>query len=223
MALILNIETATEICSVCLAENEKPLKVLDEEKANSHSSLLTVLIRRLFTECGIKLSDIDAVSVSSGPGSFTGLRIGVAAAKGICYALDKPLIAVPTFLAMTTGALDKTKDKDALYCPLISSVKSEVFTALYDSELNEIYPPKSRDGSLKYLKQHLNKSKSYLFGNGVTKVQGNLTEGDFEYLDIQNSSKHMAGLSFRSFKEKKFGLVKDSQINYFKNFVPKKN
>jgi tRNA threonylcarbamoyladenosine biosynthesis protein TsaB len=103
LPLILNIETATGVCSVALARNGRLIGMKESAAKNSHSSVLTVFMEEVAREAGIALSDLDAVAVSEGPGSYTGLRIGVAAAKGLCYALEKPLIGVNTLLTMATG------------------------------------------------------------------------------------------------------------------------
>jgi tRNA threonylcarbamoyladenosine biosynthesis protein TsaB len=114
MGLILCIETATEVCSVALSLDEKILGIKESVARNVHSAMLTVFIDEITKESGTNFSDLDAIAVSMGPGSYTGLRIGIAAAKGLCYALDKPLIAVPTLQAMAKGMSDKllmTSDK----------------------------------------------------------------------------------------------------------------
>src|SRR5438045_2930752 len=96
MALILNIETSTTVCSVALAEDEHLLSYKEENKGFTHAEHTTLFIEDAFKEAGRKISEIDAVAVSSGPGSYTGLRIGVSTAKGLCYAIDKPLISIST-------------------------------------------------------------------------------------------------------------------------------
>ena len=108
MALILHIETATRICSVALSNNGSFLCMRESSATNAHSSQVTLFIDEVFREAGVPLTSLDAVAVSMGPGSYTGLRIGVAAAKGLCYALDRPLIAVETLAAMATGLNDPT-------------------------------------------------------------------------------------------------------------------
>ncbi len=103
MSLILAIETATSVCSVALARDGNLLSIREVTTPNAHSSVLTVLIEELFHEAILRYANLDAIAVSMGPGSYTGLRIGVAAAKGLCYGLDKPLIAVPTLQSMANG------------------------------------------------------------------------------------------------------------------------
>ena len=112
MALILCLETATEVCSVALYRDEILLGIKESSDRNVHSSLLTGFIESVTKESGIQLKELDAIAVSMGPGSYTGLRIGVATAKGLCYALDKPMIAVSTLQAMAVGISYKSKIKN---------------------------------------------------------------------------------------------------------------
>lgn len=136
MALILNIETATDICSVALARNGEILSLQEGREAKSHASLLTTLISKSFEETECRLIDLDAVAVSKGPGSFTGLRIGVATAKGLCYSLDKPLISVNTLQSMAAAFMLKNPDtEDVTLCPMIDARRMEVYLALFNNKL----------------------------------------------------------------------------------------
>ena len=132
MALILSIETSTKVCSVCLSENDNIIIKKELYEANSHATHLTVFIQDLFNDIKeYKISDIDAVAVSSGPGSYTGLRIGVSVAKGICYALSKPLIAITSLEALAYAAIDNENLKDGtLICPMIDARRMK-FTPHY--------------------------------------------------------------------------------------------
>ncbi|HXH17616.1 MAG TPA: tRNA (adenosine(37)-N6)-threonylcarbamoyltransferase complex dimerization subunit type 1 TsaB [Chitinophagales bacterium] len=219
LALILNIETATEVCSTALADDGKLLALEEETKANSHSSVLTILIQRLFEKSGKELDNLDAIAVSEGPGSYTGLRIGVSAAKGLCYAINKPLIAVPTLQAMAWGAVRQVNDASALYCPVLSSVKDEVFAALYDAALNEIAAPASCDADLRTFLGFFGNKTVFLSGEGVKKIR--LAE-KMRKLHLPNSSQFMIELSERCFSEKKFCSLAYFEPLYLKNFIAKK-
>jgi tRNA threonylcarbamoyladenosine biosynthesis protein TsaB len=129
MALILNLETTTEVCSVCLSLDGAVVQQLESSASFAHASELTLLIQRLMATTNHSLSVLDAVAVSEGPGSFTGLRVGVSVAKGICYALQKPLIAVDTLLALA-GAM-QAKGTGQWLCPMIDARRMEVYTALF--------------------------------------------------------------------------------------------
>lgn len=142
MSLILQIETATTVCSVVLAQDGELLAVKEVNERNVHAEKITLFIEQVFADAGLKMHDLDAVAVSRGPGSYTGLRIGVSTAKGICFALDKPLIAVDTLAAMASGALN-FKDQfgdDALLCPMIDARRMEVYTALFDINGAQVKP-----------------------------------------------------------------------------------
>jgi tRNA threonylcarbamoyladenosine biosynthesis protein TsaB len=139
MALILSIETATPVCSICLSDGDKILGIRETSDHNSHSRVVAVFIEELLRETGISKHSLDAVAVSKGPGSYTGLRIGVSTAKGLCYALDKPLISIGTPEAMAHGMkLHPRVEKSGLpviYVPMIDARRMEVFTALFDENL----------------------------------------------------------------------------------------
>ena len=132
MALILCIETATRSCSVALAKDGNLLQFKEEvSEQYSHSEQLTLFIESLLKEQGIALSDLDSIAVGKGPGSYTGLRIGVSTAKGLCYALDKPLIGISTLEAMASGMEKQSPNK--VYCPMIDARRMEVYTAFFQA------------------------------------------------------------------------------------------
>ena len=132
MALILCIESATRSCSVALAKDGNLFDFKEEvNEKYSHSEQLTLFIESLLQQRGIVFSDLDAIAVSKGPGSFTGLRIGVSTAKGLCYALDKPLISIFTLEAMASGMQKKFPNK--VYCPMIDARRMEVYTAIFQA------------------------------------------------------------------------------------------
>jgi tRNA threonylcarbamoyladenosine biosynthesis protein TsaB len=141
MALILSLETSTKVCSVCLSNNEEIIAKKELFEANSHATHLTVFIQDLFSELSkYSLKDIDAIAVSSGPGSYTGLRIGVSVAKGLCYALKKPLIAITSLEALVYAAFNNEElmnkiNSNTLFCPMIDARRMEVYTTLFDAEM----------------------------------------------------------------------------------------
>ena len=141
MPLILNIETATEFCSVALARDGKLLSLRESQSGYSHAENITVFISEVIREAGVSLNDLDAIAVSKGPGSYTGLRIGVSTAKGLCFALDKPLLAVYTLQALTVGFFNskfEIRNSKLFFCPMLDARRMEVYCAVYDSELNEV-------------------------------------------------------------------------------------
>lgn len=142
MPLILAIETATEACSVALVQDGRLLAEHTEIAPNIHAIKLTGFIGQVVQKAGRTYADLDGIAVSKGPGSYTGLRIGVATAKGMCYALDKPLLAVNTLEAMAYQAILAKwaipADKSVLFCPMIDARRMEVYSAFYDAALQEI-------------------------------------------------------------------------------------
>ena len=133
MSLILLIETATTICSVAIAKNRQVIAYKEIDQRNIHAEVVTLFIEELLKKAGAVYKEIDAIAVSSGPGSYTGLRIGVSTAKGLCFALDKPLIAVDTLAAMANGLLAANNfDDHVLLCPMIDARRMEVYTGIFD-------------------------------------------------------------------------------------------
>jgi tRNA threonylcarbamoyladenosine biosynthesis protein TsaB len=137
MSLILCLETATQVCSVALAKNDEILAIRESKEHNSHSALITIFIEEVMKESGYQLNELDAIVVSKGPGSYTGLRIGVSTAKGLCFSLDKPLIAIETLEGMasyqsTQLARSKGNEK-TLLVPMIDARRMEVYMAIFDS------------------------------------------------------------------------------------------
>jgi len=166
------------------------------------------------------MEELDAVAVSEGPGSYTGLRIGVAAAKGICYALGIPLIAVPTLKAMAHGAVVRKNDITALYCPVLNSIKSEVYSALYSSSLEEIASPAVQEADLKNYLSLIKGKPVIVCGPNLDKVQPSY---NVELLQLTNSSKSMIELSEKLFSEKMFCPLETFEPAYLKNFIPRVN
>src|SRR6186713_64350 len=139
MALILNIDTATEQGGICLAKEGKPLALATNKEPKDHAGWLHPAIEKLMRETGHRMKDLQAVAITAGPGSYTGLRVGMAAAKGFCYALDIPLITESTLKVMAFAAREQSSPT-GLLCPMIDARRMEVFTALYSTDLVEIMP-----------------------------------------------------------------------------------
>jgi tRNA threonylcarbamoyladenosine biosynthesis protein TsaB len=173
--MILNIDTATEAGSVCISNNGTPLltKVNGEQK--DHAGWIQMAISQLLQECQLTMQDIDAVAVTEGPGSYTGLRVGMATAKGLCYALQIPLITVSTLKAMAYGAKTQWKPlyndtyNELLLCPMIDARRMEVFTAVYNEALEVIISPRALVLEPFSFKEALNNELLVCFGNGASK------------------------------------------------------
>lgn len=171
MSLILHIDTATTIGSVCLSKDGQPLQTLVNDKQQDHAASMVLFVQEIMREQQITPKDLDAIAVSAGPGSYTGLRVGVATAKGLCYTWEKPLIAVSTLQMMAQGVLAKINDNDALYCPMLDARRMEVYTAVYDASLNVIVAPHALILTPDAFSEQIAAKKTYFFGNGSDKWQ----------------------------------------------------
>lgn len=175
MSVILNIDTATEEASVCIAKEGMPIAIRVNGDQKDHASWIQVAISELLKEAAMTMRDLQAVAVTEGPGSYTGLRVGMASAKGICYALQIPLITVSTLKAMAYGAklqwlpLEDSNDARVLFCPMIDARRMEVFTAIYDEDLQEVISPKALILDAFTFEETLNNELLVCFGNGADK------------------------------------------------------
>ncbi|MFH1119288.1 MAG: tRNA (adenosine(37)-N6)-threonylcarbamoyltransferase complex dimerization subunit type 1 TsaB [Bacteroidota bacterium] len=187
MALILNIETATAVCSICLSDGEKILGIRETTEHNSHSKVVAVFIDELLKETGTDKRKLDAVAVSKGPGSYTGLRIGVSTAKGLCYALDIPLIGVGTLEAMGFGMklrlVDEKKNLPLLYVPMIDARRMEVYTALFDENLRPLRDTTAEIITRESFSDLLTDHHLVVAGDGAGKCRTLLVHPNLTYLD----------------------------------------
>ncbi len=233
MARILSIETSTTVTSAALHHEGKLLAFEINHTPNTAASLLAVMIDKILKEHPDKL---DAVAVSSGPGSYTGLRIGVATAKGICYALSVPLISINSLMIMALQArseLTATHPAPAyrtgrpgtqhLYCPMIDARRMEVYTMLFNEKLDVIETTSARIIDASSYAEILNYKKVYFFGNGAEKCKSTIIHPNAVFVDnIFPSAEWMGELAFASYKEKRFEDVADFEPLYLKDFIAKK-
>lgn len=218
MPLILSIETATTVCSVALHKKDKLLGLQTLFIDKSHSGLLAPSIASLIEYCGFKLSDLDAIAVSEGPGSYTGLRIGVSAAKGLCYALDIPLIAINTLEGMATG-MRKYNVAEALLCPMIDARRMEVYCLIMNQEmelLQETQPAIVGEGFLEPL---LENNKIIFFGNGSVKCKGIIQSKNAIFVDnIHPEASFVGALALNKHQQQQFEDVAYFEPFYLKEF-----
>ena len=222
MATILNIETATAVCSVALAVDGKVVAIEESHTKNSHAELITLFCEAVVKETGITFQDLDAVAVSKGPGSYTGLRIGVSTAKGYCFAIDKPLISVGTLEAMAAGMItNESNPKDFLYCPMIDARRMEVYAAFFDSELNEIKATEAVIVDEHSFGELLSSNKIIFAGDGAPKCKEVLSHQPNAFFEegFNPSAAFMAKLSEKKFKQKDFEDVAYFEPFYLKDFV----
>lgn len=220
MALILNIETATQVCSVALAREGKVIDSRESFEDKSHATLLTVFIDELFKANNLGAAQLDAISISEGPGSYTGLRIGVSAAKGLCYAAGKPLIAVNTLKAMALMASEKVEDNNTLLCPQIDARRMEVYASIFDNDLNLIRETQAEIIDHQSYLDFLNKQPLAFFGNGADKCKDTITHTNARFIDgIYPSAKYMALLAEELYQQGSFKDVAYFEPFYLKDFV----
>ena len=231
MAKILLIETATEVCGAAIAVDGQIVSIQEVAQATSHAALLTLQIDACARDSGILLRDLDAVAVSSGPGSYTTLRVGTAVAKGICYALGKPLIAVSTLQALAAASREELRrnyfniyETGPIFAPMIDARRMEVCTALFDLDLQVVFPEKPMQLENNMFENwflengHDQKTKWLIFsGNGIEKSKHVLSSKNTVFLDIQQSSvAHMAVLSHDLFNDNDYQSLIYFEPKYMK-------
>jgi tRNA threonylcarbamoyladenosine biosynthesis protein TsaB len=213
---ILNIETATKNCSVALAKDGKTILYKEiAEEGYSHAERLHVFIEEIIKEAGIHFQDVKAIAVSQGPGSYTGLRIGVSAAKGLCFALNIPLIAVDTLQVLASQA----KVTDGLLIPMLDARRMEVYSAIFNSELE-----KQREVQSEIITEKSFETISdtiYFLGDCSEKCQSVLVQPNFVFLkDVKYpSAKEMSALSYKKFQSNDFEDVAYFEPYYLKDFM----
>lgn len=224
MALILNIETATKNCSVSIAKSGKVLALTElNEGQFSHAEKLHSFIIEVLKKSNVAMQELDAIAVSQGPGSYTGLRIGVSAAKGLCFALKKPLIAVPT-LSLLASAVSASPEQYIV--PLLDARRMEVYSAVFDENYLEIRETQAEIIDENSFSEFLSLGKVYFLGDGSIKCKEIITHENATFLEgYFPSSKEMAKFSFEKFSADHFEDVAYFEPYYLKNFIagiPKK-
>jgi tRNA threonylcarbamoyladenosine biosynthesis protein TsaB len=216
MSLILNLETATKNCSVALAKNGTTIACKEIAAQNfSHAEKLHVFITEILTENTIQFSDLNAIAVSQGPGSYTGLRIGVSSAKGLCYALNIPLISVDTLQLLAK----QITIENGIILPMIDARRMEVFSAIYDKNYNQIRTTQAEIiDATSY--QEITET-IHLVGDGIEKFKNTLTDEKFIFHteNVYPSAKEMSELSFQKFQKSNFEDVAYFEPFYLKDFL----
>lgn len=225
MALILGIETATAICSVALVKDGKLIAIRESEGTKEHSAVLTGYIADVFLEAGLAYNHLDAVAVSMGPGSYTGLRIGISSAKGLCYALEKPLIAIDTLKSLAWQAINECKKQNletgnALFVPMLDARRMEVYTAVYDQNLTLLEPVNALVVNQTAFDTFSGKEIIY-FGDGASKCKPQFElKSNFTFLDqISLSAQAVCMLSVGDFENSNFADIAYCEPFYLKDFV----
>ena len=226
MPTLLHIETATNVCSVALSCNGQLLSLRETSVKNAHSSVLTTFIEESLRSAGIKTSEIDAIAVSEGPGSYTGLRIGVASAKGLCYALDKPLIAISTLKSMAAGMLNQqlrtpNSKLQTFYCPMIDARRMEVFSSVFNSGMEEIRETLAEIIDETSFSDFFKEHTICFAGDGAAKCKPFLEENENAYFldDFQVSARYMIRFAENKFLSSDFENLAYFEPRYLKDFI----
>jgi len=204
MAVILHIETATEVCSIAMARDGNLLALKEQADTREHAALVTRLIEAVSAEAGLALEALDAVAVSNGPGSYTSLRIGLSSAKGICYALDKPLIAVNTLEALAFGSYRQHPASEAVYLPMIDARRMEVYTAVFDAGLRQLKAPYTLELQAESFAPYAEDGYRLIFsGNGSPKYREVVRFEKTVFSGVRCSARHLIDPALRAWKDKR--------------------
>lgn len=214
MSYILHINTALDNASVSLADKEHVIAERLSNNQKEHASFLQVAIAEITTKAGIPLRNLSAVAVINGPGSYTGLRVGMSGAKGICFALSIPLITVNTLEWMAAAC----KDEADLFCPMIDARRMEVFTALYNHEKIEVAPPTAMILEPDSFKADLQAKKVLFFGNGAEKFSALTNHPNAHFIPVFPGSKELAKIAWNLYQERTFADLAYAEPLYVKEF-----
>ncbi|MEP5613824.1 MAG: tRNA (adenosine(37)-N6)-threonylcarbamoyltransferase complex dimerization subunit type 1 TsaB [Cyclobacteriaceae bacterium] len=216
MALILSIETSTDVCSVALHRSGELLKSQIHQIEKSHSSLLPGIACEIIEEAELAFPDLDAVAISAGPGSYTGLRIGVTTAKGFCFASNIPFISVDT-LDVVIAAVDGKFKGDHNLCPMLDARRMEVYTKMVNQDLVEVWPLQAKILTETSFKEITD--PTYIFGNGMAKFREIVNQDNLIFIEeIIPDARNMGQLAFRKFENSEFEDVAYFEPKYLKEW-----
>ena len=230
--MIICLETATNLCSVALCNSGGVITLKETNESKSHASMLTVFIEEILKENGLRAHDLEAIAVSKGPGSYTGLRIGVSVAKGIAYAASIPLIGIETTYSMFRGMSEmwnknSAADNNTLFCPMLDARRMEVYNAIYDingKTVKEISAEIIEEDSFMNIPES---NKIIFFGDGASKCKEVIKRTNIHFADeYVISAAHMHTPAIKALKDHHFEDVAYFEPFYLKDFIttkPKKN
>lgn len=220
MTHILCIETATEICSVAIAKNGETISLAEDTQGNNHASQLHILVAKALEQSNLQFSDLQAVAVSKGPGSYTGLRVGVSAAKGYCYALQIPLIAINTLQSLANGFWQKNPNYSGLVCPMIDARRMEVYCALFNQTLNEVLPTQAKIIDEESFIEQLSQNQITFIGNGAAKCQNTITSVQAKFdISVKCNASYLSHFAQEAFNQNTFEDVAYFEPYYLKDFI----
>jgi tRNA threonylcarbamoyladenosine biosynthesis protein TsaB len=218
MAYILNIHTSTETAIVNLISGEQIIDTLVNTESKKHASFLHAGIQNLLNGNGIDIRDISAIGAGIGPGSYTGIRIGLATAKGLCYALKIPLITYHALELIALTAISFVNDPESLYCPMIDARRMEVYTAMYNYAMIELALPSANILDENSFSDMLNSNKIYFSGSGSEKFKKICKSKNAFFIKEEISTKSLAQVSIKKFEKREFENITSAQPLYIKEF-----
>ncbi len=218
MSILLSIETSTRICSVALQDGEFILGSATLHTERSHAGQLAVITEQLLESCGIRKDNVSGVIVAEGPGSYTGLRIGTSFAKGLCYALNIPLITVGSLEALAYGVAPFVQEP-AYLIPMMDARRMEVYLQVLDEEARVLEPSRPFLLESEDLSEYLDDRKCYFFGNGSDKARSVITHANAIFIGgIEADARYMSIPGFRKFRDEAFTDVAYFEPKYLKEF-----
>ncbi|MBQ9636759.1 MAG: tRNA (adenosine(37)-N6)-threonylcarbamoyltransferase complex dimerization subunit type 1 TsaB [Prevotella sp.] len=224
MSCILHIETSTDVCSVAVSKDGVCLFEREDREGHNHAVKAGVFVDEALSYADAQLMDLDAVAVSCGPGSYTGLRVGVSMAKGVCFGRGLRLISVPTLQLLCVPVLlrEKVSEEDALLCPMIDARRMEVYAQLFDRSLREVRPTQADVVDADTYRQWLDERPVYFFGNGAAKCMDVINHPNARLIEgIEPLARWMFPLAERRFFGEEFEDVAYFVPYYLKDFVAK--
>ena len=225
MDYLLNIHTSTETAIVNVCDGSQVLATITNNEQRHHATFLHPAIQQILLENNIKITELKAIGVTAGPGSYTGIRVGLATAKGLCYALKIPLLLFNTLEVMALSTIENVANENAFYCPMIDARRKEVFTAIYNHHLSEIRPPSSIILDDDFFDSLLQKSPIYFFGSGSGKFKL-LAKDTSNTLFIERqdiTSRSLGNFSWIKFQKEDFEDPSLAHPFYLKEFYFEKN
>ncbi|MEO6683679.1 MAG: tRNA (adenosine(37)-N6)-threonylcarbamoyltransferase complex dimerization subunit type 1 TsaB [Ginsengibacter sp.] len=217
---LLNIHTTGETAIINLSLKDSVLDTKINTEFKDHAKFLHVAADALLKENNMRPADLSAIGVTHGPGSYTGIRVGLSAAKGLCYALKIPLITLSTLEVLTVSAIEKTNDSLSLYCPMIDARRMEVYTSLFDYELNKLINPHAVIVDSNFMEEFAKMNNIIFFGDGSAKFKEIIQERpNYAFLESDTISESLSKLSYKKFISSDFSDLAYSVPDYLKEFI----
>lgn len=221
MSLILNLETSTKVCSVAIHDSARLVAAFEVHIEQSHASKLAMLIDEVKNLAGIDLSQLEAVAISSGPGSYTGLRIGTSTAKGLCFTLGIPLISIGS-LELLTFQMKEYNHMKAYLCPMIDARRMEVYCLIANSSLEVVHPTEAKVIDELSFKEYLDKGKVLFFGDGSAKCSDRIVHENAHFINgVYPKASHLGFMAFEKFKQNEVEDLGSFEPHYLKEFMIK--